>query len=371
MVETKKADNISFPRIYSLHSQKGGVGKTSIALAIAGLAAHKHKKKTLIIDADLTGVSLCDIPGFKRIGLNHRQYFNDLLLAPPRKFEEVVDIMLKNPKQKPPKQFNENFCWGADSPHSIITILPSSSKLKDVCRILPMITQEDHLFFFRHRFEDILAFILNSGYEVVIIDFSPGLFGVSKSIFSLAMDLSISNNKNDEEYRTRFERLLYRSGGNNNNTIFQAIMCSTTDQPDYSALFGSLSDIFQARNENNMKNNLMINLYDVMQDHIWLAFNKVHGSPYDEIPPILKKSPNSSLRKLFDNQMQERGARGGSFVEKHRIEEILLATENFSNRSSNSNDKAQNKKEKFTHYYDWLDFVGRCSHLLQDKGLTQ
>ena len=79
-----------FPRIYTLHSQKGGVGKTSIAIAIAGLAAFHNDKMTLIIDADFTGTSFLDIPDM--IVDDKKEYFNDFILAKPSKFEEYTPI---------------------------------------------------------------------------------------------------------------------------------------------------------------------------------------------------------------------------------------------------------------------------------------
>ncbi len=56
----------TYPKIYSIHSQKGGVGKTSIALAIAGFEAVFNNKKVLLIDADLTGTSIKEIVKSKK-----------------------------------------------------------------------------------------------------------------------------------------------------------------------------------------------------------------------------------------------------------------------------------------------------------------
>ncbi len=63
-MQEKSKEEILSPRLYTIHSQKGGVGKTSIALAIAGFGAIYHNVKSLIIDADLTGTSLVDVPGW-------------------------------------------------------------------------------------------------------------------------------------------------------------------------------------------------------------------------------------------------------------------------------------------------------------------
>ncbi|GAH39136.1 unnamed protein product [marine sediment metagenome] len=75
--------------IYTIHSQKGGAGKTSIAIAIAGLSRIFHKRKTLIIDCDLTGTSIIDL--FWGVDKNNKakenfKYLNSLLLASPSVF---------------------------------------------------------------------------------------------------------------------------------------------------------------------------------------------------------------------------------------------------------------------------------------------
>ena len=73
-------------KVYTLHSQKGGAGKTSIAIAIAGLSCILHKQKTLIINCDLTGISIIDL--FYGVDKNNKakeniKYLNSLLLATP------------------------------------------------------------------------------------------------------------------------------------------------------------------------------------------------------------------------------------------------------------------------------------------------
>lgn len=52
-------------RLITVHSQKGGVGKTIIAIYVARqlteLYANENKMKTVLIDADLTGTSIADV----------------------------------------------------------------------------------------------------------------------------------------------------------------------------------------------------------------------------------------------------------------------------------------------------------------------
>ena len=85
----QKREN-TYPKIYSIHSQKGGVGKTSIALAIAGFEAVFNGKKVLLIDADLTGTSIKEVIDRKGNsegkGQHKYVYINGLLLAVPNEF---------------------------------------------------------------------------------------------------------------------------------------------------------------------------------------------------------------------------------------------------------------------------------------------
>ena len=64
---------------------QGGVGKTSIAIAIAGFASIFHGKNTLIIDGDLTGTSLFDVQGCSN---DHKpEYFNELIAIAQQYFD--------------------------------------------------------------------------------------------------------------------------------------------------------------------------------------------------------------------------------------------------------------------------------------------
>ena len=57
---------VQSPKIFTLHSQKGGVGKTSIALAIAGLSAFNNNNKTVTLK---TGY-ICQFIGTPGGGIN-------------------------------------------------------------------------------------------------------------------------------------------------------------------------------------------------------------------------------------------------------------------------------------------------------------
>ncbi|MBC2757464.1 MAG: ParA family protein [Desulfobacteraceae bacterium] len=143
-------------KIYTLHSQKGGVGKTSIALAIACLSAFKENKKTLIIDADMTGTSLIDIDNFETISSNKKSFFNDLILATPPDFKKYTSLFLSKSKQQK-ERFIKRFCWEVPEGENKLYYMPANPHSKNIRNIVPLLSQEDHLGFFKSRLEDILS----------------------------------------------------------------------------------------------------------------------------------------------------------------------------------------------------------------------
>lgn len=198
-------------KIVTIHSQKGGVGKTSLALAKAGWFNLKEGKKTLIIDGDITGTSLFDVLG---AGTSKR-FLNDLLLADPMLFHEY---------QQSPQKAQADFCVLVEDTN--IYYIPSSSSLADVRTIVPLISQEDKLHFFQSRMEDIIQIFVNEGFEAIILDNPPGLFGMSQATLSLAMVAP---------------DIVYEKC-----PIFMA----SADRADYRALFLSLTAILEQRCDN-------------------------------------------------------------------------------------------------------------------------
>ncbi len=85
-----KGDEVTEFRLYTLHSQKGGVGKTSLAIAIAGLERAFRGARTLLVDADLTGTCIGDALRKDPAELRPKRWLNDLLLADPDVFTELT-----------------------------------------------------------------------------------------------------------------------------------------------------------------------------------------------------------------------------------------------------------------------------------------
>ena len=356
----------NFPRIYTLHSQKGGVGKTSIAIAIAGLAAIHNDKKTLIIDADFTGTSFLDIPDM--IVDDKKEYFNDFILAKPSEFEKYTPITSDETNEKI-KETRKKFCWNVPDGDGKIFCMPGSALVKDMKKIIPLIAQEDHLRFFRHRLEDILVTATMAGFEVIIIDHSPGLLGLSKSSLFMVVDQAVSH-FNEERHPpgpTRLDRLYRATVTEADNTRISAyaIFVTTFEPVDYRALFPSISYYLDEKGS-----------FKSSQDfhgHLDMIFNKAPGQPFDatiEIPEVFEKIktlPDSrkvhpELIKYFDDRAKDVGAEAAEYIKGFDMARILEIIKNL---------KAKQKLE-YAGWENWCMHVSKTVRLpvkLREKQL--
>lgn len=346
-----------FPRIYTLHSQKGGVGKTSVAIAIAGLAAFHNDKMTLIIDADFTGTSFLDIPDM--IKVDKKEYFNDFILAKPSEFEKYTPITSGKTNEKI-KETRKKFCWNVPDGDGKIFCMPGSALVKDMKKIIPLISQEDHLRFFRHRLEDILVTATMAGFEVIIIDHSPGLLGLSKSSLFMVVDQAVShfNEKRHPHGPTRLDRLYRATAIEADNTSISAyaIFVTTFEPVDYRALFPSISYFLDEKGS-----------FKFSQDfhgHLDMIFNKAPGQPFDstfEIPEVFEKirslpdgrNVHNNLIDYFDNRAKEVGAEAAEYIKDFDMARILEAIKNL---------KAKEKPE-YAKWENWCMHVSKTVRL--------
>lgn len=223
-----------YPRLYTLHSQKGGVGKTSIAIAIGSLEAIYHGKKTIIIDADMTGTSLVDVfPS----SLEHVRYLNEVILAPPAEFEKYTSIL-----SRPEGSSHDLSSLWQKIPQCELYYIPSSPMLRDIQRVVPLISQEDYLGFFKRRLEDFIVATLNDNFDVIIIDHGPGLFGLSTTSINMALD-HITSQRATPKRLARLMQMVPEKGALSVNCVLVA----TPDPVDHNALLSSFSKILEDR----------------------------------------------------------------------------------------------------------------------------
>jgi len=326
----------NFPRIYTLHSQKGGVGKTSIAIAIAGLAAIHNDKKTLIIDADFTGTSFLDIPDM--IVDDKKEYFNDFILAKPSEFEKYTPITSGKINERINETRNK-FCWNVPDGDGKIFCMPGSALVKDMKKIIPLISQEDHLRFFRHRLEDILITATMAGFEVIIIDHSPGLLGLSKSFLFMVVDQAVShfNEERHPHGPTRLDRLYRATEADNTRISAYAIFVTTFEAVDYRALFPSLSYFLDEKGSFKSSQNF--------HGHLDMIFNKAPGQPFDattEIPEVFEKiktlpdgrNVHNTLIDYFDDRAKDVGAEAAEYIKGFDMARILGIIKNLKKKQN-------------------------------------
>lgn len=358
-MENKYPNEVSeYPRLYTLHSQKGGVGKTSIALATAGLENILNDKKVVIIDADMTGASLIDI--FPTEQDKDIKYFNDLLLAEPHDFASYTPICSKSGQttQKEDKDVLQLFLRNVQIDELSVDYIPASPILKDILKVVPLISQEDHLHFFKHRLEDIIT-TLWKDFEVIIIDNPPGLYGISKSSLDMVIDEAIKRNP------TRLDRIRFghNSSLDNKSINMKSIFVSTPDIQDYKALLPSFSWF--------LMNNKCIKPDEIPNtlEKVFVVFNKSRshkkGARFDSLlvlQDIFDKSKafpdNRELNKDISNSLYDRSKRTGAlaseYVSDFRMEEILKTIPRL--KSSNNIRKGIEK---------WCEQVGKSLGIIK------
>ncbi len=186
-------------RLFTLHSQKGGVGKTSLAVGIACLESITRKAQTIIVDADLTGTSICDAFGLERGSPKQektsRRFLNEILLADP---DECLQLLMSH--RRAPKTFGAlgKFILSSDdsrddSPY----LMQSNPDLGAVREMVPLLPQERHLHYFAQRLHQLVVALCRVGFRTVILDLPPGLFGLSDAAMELASDGNLAGEIED------------------------------------------------------------------------------------------------------------------------------------------------------------------------------
>mgnify|MGYP001151621348 CR=1 FL=1 len=293
-------------KIYTIHSQKGGVGKTSIAIAIAGLSCILHKRKTLIVDCDLTGASIIDL--FCGVGKNNKtkenfKYLNSLLLATPSVFKKYEN----NDKNDIEKKYFHKI-----SDYNDLYYIPSSPILEDIREIAGLVSQEDKLHYFQSRMEDSLKLFINRGIKTIIIDCPPGLFGLSSAM------IKISN-------QDRYDK--------------SSLFITSSDPTDYRALIPSYSNYCSDRRDNTKINNPKF------------IFNKCAVKKY--------RDPVFLLREIFNNLSRKKTFPDSRTIKSEVLEEI-----------KDSLQKHGPNVLPFIEGFDMFDIISSIQALEKDKGET-
>lgn len=216
------------PREITLHSfcsAKGGVGKTTLAVASAVLLA-KANHKVVLIDADLTGTSLAD--GLRLVAPKLHPLGQDRLdldapsLGEPYGLEETFErrrersrLVLERGERFTGEAlcipfFNDALAYQSAEPERECRIdamlwrhqqedgvlyLPSSSLLEDASLALGWLYGQDSTDLFLQRFCWLLDELISrlTNLTDIVIDLPPGLLGVTRQILRLVRILDDRN----------------------------------------------------------------------------------------------------------------------------------------------------------------------------------
>lgn len=155
-------------QIVSLHSQKGGTGKTSIALSLA-IEAQRRNLTPLFVDADLSGTSVRDSIHLKPVTADQsiKEFFLAAELTDPIKYiatAELLDLEHNLPKE--------------------LSILLGDTQTG--LSLMSLVYKETHSQFLRTRIEMLINALDKAGQiDVIIFDNSPGEWGLGKAILEI------------------------------------------------------------------------------------------------------------------------------------------------------------------------------------------
>ncbi|MFH1114917.1 MAG: P-loop NTPase [Pseudomonadota bacterium] len=318
--------------LITIHSQKGGVGKTLIALYLARRMAEKDPKglnrRTVLIDADLTGTSLAHaivlrapapwtneetLPGFLSSEETHKglkewsgnpgeiggtrdsglsspsvTVINDYLFCNPLVFRDLFESELKD-RVALWHARDLLWCWepmkrktgAADPPVDLanLRIIPSSGFHSHVSQCLPHIYREDLIGYLDHRMTELVWQLWNpqwgaEPFDAVIIDCPPTLSGISRVALNLHGSLESRMENAERNVRPPIVHL--------------ALFISSADVQDVVGLWHGLDSllyeksgtVFGPSQEENEKKNI-----SVMLDEVRIVVNKVPDTSVSRDPP--------------------------------------------------------------------------------------
>lgn len=197
-------------KVWSYHSVKGGVGKTTLSLLTARALAQRGEQ-VLVVDLDLTGTSLADGLALRaptwadpegRTALTRRP--DDWL---PR--EEGIRKRARDPEDPPfLNDFllrTQNAAWTREEAHpealawklpaddalaDRLMVLPSSAFPADLEQVLALLYDEPFSAWAESRLEWLLDAVLEkTTIRHVVIDTPPCIPGISRAVLSAAMRL--------------------------------------------------------------------------------------------------------------------------------------------------------------------------------------
>jgi hypothetical protein len=229
-------------------------------------------------------------------------------MADPEFFDSYIKVIPGN-DDKTNKDISKDFCREFEK-DSHIFYTSSSPEYKDINQIIPLISQENRLHFFRHRLEDIIVTAIKDNFEAIVIDLPPGFFGLSKSICEMNLEQIVRNLKQERNIECEPTRLDYLFNSiqdkdqSDTNIQGQVVFVSSADKPDYLALIPIFCNFtmdskivkksFHYKKKKSKKKNNELSYKD-LNENVNFIFNKLQRVRAD--PTKIAKEISDNLKK--------------------------------------------------------------------------
>lgn len=247
-------------RCVSVHSVKGGVGKSTLSYALA--LALAREEPTLLVDVDLTGTSLADVLTLEAPSWSGEM---DLRRAPDGwlpwpEARRRVGVRAHTLEGHPVPFLNDFLLWREGrsqleedvhpaalawrlspeaAPDARLYVIPSSALPRDLAKILPVIYDELHAGYLEGRLEWLLEYVLSrTSIRTVVFDTPPTIPGLSRALLSMALRLPKDQDLAEEGGTPPNLKRAMAAGG----VVWTPLLVVTADHQDLGAAERWLTD---------------------------------------------------------------------------------------------------------------------------------
>lgn len=331
-------------RLITIHSQKGGVGKTLIGLYLARRLSQNlggwKPERTVFIDADLTGTSIAEglpliAPKEKEIGhldlVNTRgllkqlsssdkpvgflpqpnsrkvKFLNDLLVCPPEVYRSTLEdrpggnnfsrrtlLWRIDPGSLQEYLHEIESTSTSDLELDRLRIIPSSGLPRHIAHCVPLVYKEGITEYLERRLAEIVCSLWTKSWEPagpfdsIVIDTSPMLRGISRAVLKLHRVLVDEDRRSQLDLSCKIDR--------------KALFVSSSDTQDLVDTGRALDEALMTPKNPTGQNN-KINHAEIDPEIAVVILNRVPRNALVKGPPANEESAGDTHYSFKDDAL--------------------------------------------------------------------